>query len=426
MRILNGGIMQLSGGHSGRRAGGEFPLLQAVVIGSGIAGLTAARILADYAARVVVVERDHEPIGPAGRPGVPQANHPHNLQPQAQDVLERVFPGLTSELLDAQAVRLGGPGDIAFFYRGGWKPVQAGGRRASIASSRSLLEQTITRRVQAHPRIELKHGYEVAGLYTAEGGRAIGGVFLQPRAGTAGQAMALDGQIVVDASGRRSRAPEWLAELGFRPPEEWRIDAQVGYASRLYQRPADFDGRWKMLYIRPTPPDGTRGGLILPLEGDRWHVALMSAAGDYPPTDEAGFLEFAASLPAPELYEAIRDARPLGRIHGFRNAYNRVRRYDSLPRTLEGFLVIGDAAYALNPLYAQGMTAALLSCQALTEVLALQLDRPDGHIGGLALTFQRQLSRAVEGPWRQATRVDWRWDTTLIDDNTEMLLAAAG
>ena len=178
-----------------------------------------------------------------------------------------------------------------------------------------------------------------------------------------------------------------------------------------------------MLYIRPTPPDGTRGGIILPMEGDRWNVALVGVGGDYPPTDEEEFLAFARSLPAPELYEAIKDAEPLSRIHGFRRVGNRVRRYDCMPRMLEGFLVGGDAAYALNPLYAQGMTAALLTSETLAEVLEEHAGRAAGDVDGLARSFQEAVSEAVQGPWRLATRTDWRWATTEIDDNTDMLVA---
>ena len=94
--------------------------------------------------------------------------------------------------------------------------------------------------------------------------------------------------------------------------------------------------------------------MIIPIEGDRWHVTLIGMAGDYPPTSEAGFLAFAQSLPTPQLYEAISAAEPLTEPSGYRRTENRVRHYERLPRYLEGLLVCGDAAYTLNPVYAQG------------------------------------------------------------------------
>jgi 2-polyprenyl-6-methoxyphenol hydroxylase-like FAD-dependent oxidoreductase len=410
--------------HSEIENDNTFAFRQAVVIGSGIAGLTMARVLADHVANVTIIERDHRPDGEGvqDRTGVPQAHHPHNLQPQGQQILERLFPGMTEELVAARAVRLGEPDDVAFHFEGSWHTAPTNGRHAGVSCSRSLLEQTIYQRIFAHPRIEILHGYEVAGLYAQKDGRRVGGVSLRPRTGAAGGQMMLDGDLVVDASGRRSRAPQWLTELGFQPPEEWHIDALVGYASRLYRRPDDFDQDWQMLYIRPTPPDGTRGGIIVPMEDDQWHVALIGVGGDYPPTNEADFLTFARSLPVPQLYETIKNAEPLSRIHGFRRADNRLRRYDILPRTLEGFLVSGDAVYALNPLYAQGMTLALLACRALNNVLEKHPGRANGDVAGLAQTFQKRLSKMIESHWRLATQTDWQWDATSVDDNTDTLL----
>jgi 2-polyprenyl-6-methoxyphenol hydroxylase-like FAD-dependent oxidoreductase len=128
---------------------------------------------------------------------------------------------------------------------------------------------------------------------------------------------------------------------------------------------------------------------------------------DYPPIDPDGFLAFARSLPAPEFYEAIKGAEPLSKPIGYRQTENRVRHYDQLPRYLEGFLVTGDAAYALNPVYAQGMTAALMGSQALETCLQAQHNRPD--LSGLARSFQTHLSRAVADPWQMAIRQDRRW-----------------
>jgi hypothetical protein len=204
-----------------------------------------------------------------------------------------------------------------------------------------LLEDAIYQRVTSLPGVTLRQGYNVTGLTVDETGRRVTGVGLSYGRGTDWQERKLAADLVVDSSGRNSRAPEWLAALGFRPPEEWRVNAFVGYASRLYEIPAAFDDRWKTLYVRPTPPDDTRGGIVLTMEDGRWCVTLIGTAGDYPPTDDAGFMEYARSLATPELYDAICEARPLSKLRGFRRTENRVRRYDDLPRYLEGFLVMG-------------------------------------------------------------------------------------
>lgn len=50
-------------------------LQHAIVIGSSIAGLTAARTLTEHFTRITIVERDRLPDGPDFRAGVPQARH---------------------------------------------------------------------------------------------------------------------------------------------------------------------------------------------------------------------------------------------------------------------------------------------------------------------------------------------------------------
>ena len=99
--------------------------------------------------------------------------------------------------------------------------------------------------------------------------------------------------------------------MGFTPPRETIINAFPGYATRIYKRPANFQGYWKSVYIQPTPPNNKRGAVLLPLEGNRWHVTLIGMNQDYPPTDEAGFLEYASSLATLELFDAIKEAEPL-------------------------------------------------------------------------------------------------------------------
>jgi 2-polyprenyl-6-methoxyphenol hydroxylase-like FAD-dependent oxidoreductase len=230
----------------------------------------------------------------------------------------------------------------------------------------------------------------------------------------------LEAKLVVDASGRDSHAPYWLENLDFVPPRESVVNSFTGYASRLYRQPLNFNETWKTLYVRPTPPNSTRdgitrGGVILPIEGNRWYVSLIGMARDYPPTHDSDFLDFARSLPTPKFYEAIKAAEPLTRVAGFRRTENRVRHYDSLPHYLEGFLVCGDAAYVLNPVYAQGMTAAVMGSRALDHCLKAQ--RPQGDLTGLAGAFQIKLSQTVADSWQLAIREDKRWATTEVAED---------
>lgn len=394
----------------------------AVVIGSSIAGLTTAKVLAKYLTQVTIIERDAPVLEQDFRSGVPQARHAHTLMPRGQEILEQLFPGLMDELVAGGAVDVDVTKDIAFYHAGAWRTPQQRGQTRSISCSRPLLETAIYRRVTGLPNVRVMRGYRAVGLIADEARRRVTGVHLQTGRGASAQEIVQTADLVVDASGRQSQAPKWLAGLGFRPPEEWRVDAFVGYSTRIYKRPENFSESWKRLYIRPTPPDGTRGAILLPQENDLWVVTLVGIAGDYPPTDADGFLEFARSLPTQRLYDAIKDAEPLCAPFGFRRTENRVRRYDKLPRYLDGFIVSGDAVCALNPVYAQGMTAAVMSSLALDRTLRRYRESlAAGDVTGLAGTFQKKLREATDRLWSMSTRKDWDWPITEVTDDIDSL-----
>jgi 2-polyprenyl-6-methoxyphenol hydroxylase-like FAD-dependent oxidoreductase len=378
----------------------------ALVLGGSIAGLLAARVLADHVGRVTIVERDVPPATPSPRKGAAQARHVHVLLTRGQQVLERLFPGLGDELAAAGAVSLDWINDAAWLTGGGW------GRRFPSAlrgysCSRDLLEWVLRRRLLANPRVTLLGGYEAAGLLGQAGG-AVTGARMRPVDG--GPVIELAADLVVDATGRGSRAPRWLADLGYDAPAETVVNAFLGYTSRLYHQPAAPAGDWLGLYIQSDPPRTTRGGLILPIEGDRWLVTLGGASKDYAPTDEAGFLDFARSLASPALYEAIAAAMPAGPITTYRATENRLRHYERLRRWPAGFAVTGDAACAFNPVYGQGMTAAALGALALDA--CLRRAARDGDWAGVGWRFQRALARANQTPWLLATGADYRLPAT--------------
>ena len=84
-----------------------------------MAGMLAARALADIFDHVTVLERDPWSVGPEARPGVPQARHLHALLPAGRRILEQYFPSITSELEAAGAEVLDIGNDIAWLTRKG-------------------------------------------------------------------------------------------------------------------------------------------------------------------------------------------------------------------------------------------------------------------------------------------------------------------
>lgn len=381
----------------------------AIVIGGSIAGLTAARILSDHFAHVTVIERDQMPDGQAFRKGVPQGRHAHILLQRGQMILDKLFPGFSEELLAAGAEGINAGSDLAFCSPYGWLPTFESDMDI-IGASRRLLDYVVYERLAAIENITFRPNADVLSICVDGTGRHVIGLEMSDRKN--GRIVEIPANLIVDASGRSSKAPQWLAQLGYQPPAELTVNAHAGYATRLYQRPSNARA-WKSIYIMPIPPHMPRGGIILPMENGGWQVTLIGIGRDYPPTDEAGFLEFARSLNSPELYEAIKNAEPLTSAYGYRRAENRLRQFDKLPVYLEGFLALGDAVYALNPVYGQGMTLASIASQLLNDCLVAHKAKGEtADFTGLANCFQKQLGKELIAPWQTATNEDMRWPET--------------
>jgi 2-polyprenyl-6-methoxyphenol hydroxylase-like FAD-dependent oxidoreductase len=383
----------------------------AVVIGGGMAGLLAARVLSDHFDQVTVIERDRYPATPAPRPGVPQSRHLHALLARGLKILGELFPGLSDELIAAGAVEIDVGSDLAWLNPAGWG-INANFGISALSFSRDLIDLAVRRRVSSIPNVRLLEDSEVKKLVTNERGDAISGVSFRRRnqtreANDDEEFLAAD--LAVDAGGRASRLPQWLSAIGYEPPVETVIDAHLGYASRLYKIPAGFDACWKGAIVQAAPPAHIRGGIMFPIEGRRWIVTLIGGDRDYAPIDEENFLAFAGSLRSPLIYEAIRDAEPLTPISGYRATENRRRHYEQLKRWPEALIVIGDGACAFNPVYGQGMTTAAIGAEWLGRCLREQLGRGNGKSGGLARRFQRGLAGLNADPWTLSSSADYRY-----------------
>ncbi|MFB2977395.1 NAD(P)/FAD-dependent oxidoreductase [Microseira sp. BLCC-F43] len=381
-------------------------LSHALVIGGSIGGLLAGRVLANHFQQVTIIERDIYPDAPVPRKGVPQSQHLHALLTRGQMILEELFPGLKDELIAAGAPLLEVGSDSAWYSRFGWA-VRFNSGIKIIALSRGLLDFCVHRRMNGIPNLRFLLGATVTKLLANGDNTGIAGVSVRwrnPSDGSIREEQLL-ADLVVDASGKTSKAPEWLKELGYIPPKETVVNPFVGYASRIYRRPENFQADWQSLFVQSAPPEGTRGGVLFPIEGDRWIAGMGGINRDYPPTDEAGFLEFVRSLPTPAIYEAIKEAEPLTPIYGYRDTENRLRHYDSLPRYPENFLVVGHAACAFNPVYGQGITVAALEAQTLDKCLHQHSNR---NFKGFARQVQKQLATVHAVPWMAATSEDYR------------------
>ncbi|WP_405094260.1 FAD-dependent monooxygenase [Micromonospora sp. NBC_01392] len=376
----------------------EQPVGRAVVLGGSLAGLLAANVLAEVYPEVLVVDRD-ELAGVAGyRKGVPHGRHAHGLVARGQQILEKQFPGLTADM-EAAGVQPGDFSGAIRWYFNGMQLRQANTGLLSVPCTRPVIEHQVRNRVEKVSNIRFLEGYDIVGVEATPDKSRVVGARVQRRDGGSDPEV-LHADLVIDATGRGSRTPTWLEELGYSRPEEDRVKVDLAYTTRHYRVRNDPFGS-DIAVIAAATPTHPRGAFYYRLPGDdgRVELSLTGVLGDHPPTDPDKFLEFVRSVPVPEIYESVREAEPLNDPVMFRFPASVRRRFERLTRFPAGFLVIGDAVCSFNPIYAQGMAIAAVESRVLADKLS-STTVPD------PLEFFQEISRQIDSPWEFAATAD--------------------
>jgi len=383
-----------------------------VVIGAGIAGLLAASALAESFPQVTVFDRDPLPSGPVPRRGVPQGRQLHAMHARGAQALTELLPGFWDDMVAAGAV-VGDTQADAHWYLDDYllKPAPSG--LQGIALSRPRLEWLMRSRAAALPAVRIIGDTDVTGLVIS-GGQVTGVTVRAARTPDAAEETAA-ADLVIDATGRGSRALAWLGELGYPVPRSSQLRADVTYVSRFYSRdPAQLAGRFGGL-VTPYPGQ-PRGGAVIRQEGDRFMVLLAGMVGEEPPLDEAGMLAYADSLACPDIASVMRQSTPLGAPVRFTYPSSTWRHYEGLDAYLGGFLVIGDALCGLNPIYGQGITVAALEALELRRLLRRLVRSGDAAgtaarvpAADLPRLYFRAAGKLVARAWATAAAADLRF-----------------
>jgi flavin-dependent dehydrogenase len=341
----------------------------AVVLGAGIAGLLAAAALADRHATVTVVERDRLPDGPFERRGVPQAPHLHSILSRGWLTIEELLPGFLADLTAC------GGGVLDDAHLGARIHVQNGpytfNRTDPVADPAALIMQLVTRpfvefhlrrRVAALPNVTITDDRDIVELVAAQP-RRISGVSISDR--RTGQTQTLSADLVIDATGRGTRTPLLLENLGLGRPPQRSFTVHGVYYSQRITIPNHDTFPERLILVVPSTAAG-RGGLMAG-ENDTWTLTVAKHANEphSPPTTFADMLALAEEFVPPHIRPALQRAQPLTDVMVHRYPGGTWHRYDRHPHHPEGLLVVGDALCCLDPIHGQGITMAALHAHTL-------------------------------------------------------------
>lgn len=342
----------------------------AVVIGASIADLCAARVLSDFFGRVTVFERDELPSAPANRATVPQDRHLHMLMARGADEFESLFPGLLADMVAAGVPMLENRPDCIYF-----------GAAGHVLGTGHTLRREFTAYVPSRPHLEWQLRRRVLGIDNVEivrrlvteprfepARQRVTGVLLAPREdGAGGDPEFRAADLVVDAEGRGTRLPVWLAQWGFQRPAEETVDIGINYASHQFRIP---DGLLReKVVVAGASHDQSLGLGMLCYEDGTWVLTTFGVAHAKPPSTFADMRALADRLLPARFTDALAQAEPLGGpvFHAF--PASRWRRYDKLEQFPAGIIPFGDAVASFNPTFGQGMTMTSLQAGNLRRAL---------------------------------------------------------
>lgn len=338
----------------------------AIVIGASLAGLCAARVLADHYEKVSIYERDALPDGPANRGAVPQDRHVHLLMARGAAEYERLFPGLLADMVAAGVPRLENRPDCIYFGAAGHVLGTAATLRdpfTAYVPSRPHLEWQVRRRTLELPNVQLVRDAVAEPRYDPSEAR-VTGVLIRPGDETS----AVPSDLVVDAAGRGTRLPTWLERWGYGRPREQRVDVGISYATHQLRIPTGLIEE-KVVVAGASRREPLGLGMLY-YEDGTWGLTTFGTGRVPPPTNFTEMCTLADRILPEHLAAAIRRGTPIGDVAFHDYPASRWRRYDELAGFPAGIIPIGDSVVSFNPTFGQGMTMTAIQALNLHHALA--------------------------------------------------------
>ena len=342
--------------------------MRVLIIGGGVCGLGAALLLARDGHDVTLLERDADPLPDApptawdawDRAGVAQFRQPHNLMPGLRFVLEKELPDIQDALPRHGSAKF----DLAHPLPPLWtdtSPRPIDEQLWTYTARRPVFEWILADAAARDRRITIKRGVRVGALLTGtsklEGTPHVTGVRT-----TAGDEVHAD--LVVDATGRASRSPEWLEAIGARAPYEERADSGFAYYTRYFR------GTHPERRAPGLTPIGTISVLTLLGDNDTWSLTIFSATGDQPLKQLRHADKWTDVIRACPLQAHWLEGEPITDILVMAGVVDRYRRFvvDGSP-VATGFVAVADAWVCTNPSAGRGLTVGFLHAVQLRDSL---------------------------------------------------------
>jgi 2-polyprenyl-6-methoxyphenol hydroxylase-like FAD-dependent oxidoreductase len=376
---------------------------QAVVIGAGMAGMPAARVLADHFDRVIVIENDTLPADASPRPGTPQSKHLHALLAGGQRALSSLFPGFEEDLVAAGAQKY----QVSTVARYEFPGYESYPNRdlgfASFCMTRPLLESVVRKHFLATGNVTTHQRCRAQRLITSEDGSRVIGVSCLHADGPAEE---MHADLVIDASSNGQLTLNLLAALGISAPKETTVGVDIGYSTMLFEIPQDAPTEWRAVATYPDPPRNRLGAILLPVEGNRWIVTVAGGHDCKPADGQTAFMECAQQLRTQTIYNAIRNAPQCGPAVRYGFKASRWRHFEALERLPSGLIPFGDTICRFNPIYGQGMSVAAKEACLLRDLLQAAAEDGEGF-ESVPGKFLGQAQPIIDAPWATAVIPDF-------------------
>lgn len=367
-----------------------------IILGGGFAGILTAHMLSQHFNKISIIERCDLTLDQI-KTRLPQSVHLHVLMKQGQILLEKLIPNIFEEIKQHHTPEIDWANDTKWYGPFGCYPHYSSTVKTTLFS-RIFLDQILLKKmfdlkniaiIKGHVHsLQQKNGHVYSVKYINNDTISI-----------------LHGDLIIDARGKNAQSKKLLSQLGYQTPSPTILETNIAYASRFYQfndkRPFDF----KQLYLQTKPGKITKGIVISPIENNKVVVTALGLGKDRPERDENAFISFLNDLPCEELKGYLSILHPISAINTYRNFKNCHYYFGKTKKWPLGYIVIGDAACVLNPVYGQGMTLALKHIFLLKKLIEKLKSK---NISLWEHHFQKKIDKLNFVPWLLATTEDSR------------------